>query len=291
MDLLTRIKGLWKKEKDPPTEKVETATVICYNKDCTGKKDHQGHPVEQKIAVNDVLSEPKIVYCNYCGAPIKVFKSGDTTGFCTPSKEDMSWVSFIQDRMRNTTDALRDLAKYAISLDTLLITTYTAALAYFNVLNNLPSGSIWLLVLALPIISWFVSILVSALVFDARKLHINTSEPGDIKKQLSAYNVDKFIRLQYSLLGLALGILLAIFALYIGISPHSAMVQFVVSENGTSIMENLSIPMVNNTYETVPVELLETMNNSYMLKLSNGQTETFINTAGIINGIIYDNST
>jgi|GEM_PF-4290314 len=298
MGLLNRLKVVLKGKETSPkqaeTSPKQPVHARCYHKDCQGKKDPQGNPSEQNFMVNADLLEPEIVYCNYCGEPIKIYKSSNgDSAFCTPSKDEMDWISFIQKQMRNTSDSIRDLAKYFISIDILLITTYTAALTFFNAPSNIPPGWfywLYIILLAIPIGIWLISICISIYVFDGGKLQINTSEPNDIKKKVSTYNIGKYAFLQYSLYCLAFGIFAAILLLYLGITPHPTMVQFVVSNNGSAIMENLSIPMVNNTYETVPVELLETTNSSYLLKLSNGQIESFVNSPGIINGIIYDNN-
>jgi hypothetical protein len=113
-----------------------------------------------------------------------------------PSEEDMKWLSYGRKLFEESPNVLDENAKSFVTLGSTLLTVYTGALALFKFNEVLNRPWYNLVIMALPIFLWLLSISFNAYVQFPGRYEFARDSPTDLMKIPGLISKKKYFRLK-----------------------------------------------------------------------------------------------
>lgn len=245
----------------PPAEE----NIVCYCTKCNTPNMITIDPRDKSSDVKEIDGRP------VTGNALEIIKQG-------------------QELVKQSPDVLDGAAKSMITLDTSLITVYTAALAFLKIpdkLATVPYGIGWIL-MAIPIICWLASIERNASVYNPKGTEIDPDSPKSIVSALKAICERKYKKLTDGKYWFVAALAIAVTIILLGSSyqVQPASVQFVVSDSHAAQFKNLSISVDSNTMRTSQVTLLQETDKTYKVQLP-GSNQVIVFNKDMVTGLVY----
>jgi hypothetical protein len=200
-----------------------------------------------------------------------------------PSEDDEKWLEYGRKLLEESPKVLDENAKSLVALGSSLLTVYTGALALFGFVEKLGSSSTDLAVMSIPIVLWLLCISFSAYIYFPGRYEFRRDSPDDV--MITAENIgrEKYRRLKISAIFFILALGSSSFIiLWLGqesstssLQDPSQKVQFVINEDKVQTLKKMSILTEKGTQRTVPLNLVESTEKAYLVRLSDGRKIEF----------------
>jgi hypothetical protein len=209
-----------------------------------------------------------------------------------PLDEDEKWLDYGRKLLEETPRILDEDAKSLVALGSSLLTVYTGVLALFKFVERSYLSGTNLAVMSIPIILWLLCISFSASVYFPGRYEIIQDSPDSVMKIVQNIDREKYKKLKVAAFFLILALGCSSFAILwvgqetssISLTDQPQKVQFIIKEGANSSL-NTSIFTSERIRLTVPLNLLESTDKTYHVRLPNGKNVEL--NRDLVEGIMY----
>jgi len=194
-----------------------------------------------------------------------------------PFEEDLEWLKYGRETVRESPKILDDAAKSFLALGSSLLTVYTGALALFKLIEKASSPESWAII-CVPIVLWLLCISCLAYVYFPDRFNFQANSPTEIEKVTRDISRKKSFRLKIgSVLFVAALAATSISIVWLGSQPAKEMqtegqtIYLAMEKDGTNQLQNMSVSQEGVTARTIPVVLLSAGNQTHLVDSEAGR--------------------